>query len=176
MQKPKRRLWARFFTKIWECNVKILISSTVYKFLINIFFRRHQKSKLSLNKIGRNLMKKSNATLPKSPISCEEIIEAYKKEKVIKNYGTTLQNDENCDNLEPKPFFRYAHNAKSFSYVVFASENIIDGIVKHIDVDRRKFLLDATFKVCPFGPYNQLLVIYIEHMGEVNLKILLFFR
>lgn len=111
-------------------------------------------------------MKKSNSTLPVSPVSCEEIIKAYENEDVKKNYGMTLQNGEDVDKLESKPFFKYAHNGKSFSYVVFSSDNIIESIPR-IPVQRRKFLLDATFKVCPFGPYNQLLIIHIEHLNEV---------
>lgn len=113
-------------------------------------------------------MKKRNEVLPKSPKTCQEIIDAYNDETVMRKYGTTLQNGEDQDHLTSKSFFKHAHNAKSFSYVVFGSENIIQSIKNQIPVDKRKFLLDATFKVCPYGPFNQLLIIHIEHLNEVT--------
>lgn len=113
-------------------------------------------------------MKKRNEVLPKSPKTCQEIIDAYKDENVMRKYGTTLQNGEDQDQLTSKSFFKHAHNAKSFSYVVFGSDNIIQSIKTRIPVENRKFLLDATFKVCPYGPFNQLLIIHIEHLNEVT--------
>lgn len=143
------------------------------KFCLVVFFKfpcdcRHQKSKLSLKKIGRNLKKISNSTLPKSPITCEEIIEAYKNQHVKANYGMSLQNQTDEDALPSAEFFKTAYKSKGFSYVVFASQNIINSM-EQIQPKKRKFLLDATFKVCPYGIYNQLLVIHVEHLSEVSI-------
>lgn len=85
----------------------------------------------------------------------------------------TLQNGDDKDKLPPKSFFKHAHNAKSFSYVIFGSENVMDTIKQRIPVERIKILLDATFKVCPYGPFNQLLIIHIEHLNEVCVFIFL---
>lgn len=85
----------------------------------------------------------------------------------MQQYGTTIQNETNADGLLPKSFFQHAYKSKDFEYCVFASQNIIDGIKKHIPVHRRKFLIDATFKICPYGAYNQFLIIYVEHLEEV---------
>lgn len=63
----------------------------------------------------------------------------------------TLQNAEDVGKLKSKEFFKYAYSSKDFQYAVFASDNIIDGIKKHIPKDRRRYLIDATFKVCPYG-------------------------
>lgn len=134
---------------------------------ILFFYGRHQNSKLNINKIGRNLKKISNATLPKSPITCEEIIDAYTIESVMANYGMTLQDETDADALPSSEFYKTAYKNKGFSYVVFASQNIINSIAD-VSVKKRKFLMDATFKVCPYGIYNQLLVVYVEHLNEVN--------
>lgn len=80
----------------------------------------------------------------------------------------TLQNKENIDGLEPKPFYETAFECKDFAYCIFASDNIIDGIQKHIPIEKRKYLMDATFKICPFGVFNQFLIVYIEHLEEVH--------
>lgn len=130
-------------------------------------FYRNQDSKLSINKIGRNLKKISNGTLPKSPLTCEDIIDAYKKQSVMFNYGMSLQNETDADALPSTQFYKTAYKCKGFSYVVFASQNVVNSIEK-IHVNKRKFLMDATFKVCPYGIYKQLLVIYVEHLNEVN--------
>lgn len=113
-------------------------------------------------------MKITNKTLPPSPKTCEEIINVYKNENVMNSFGITLQDENDADALPSTMFFKYAHESRSFSYVIFASDNIINSIQKKIPVSRRKFLMDATFKVCPFGMYNQLLVVYIEHLEETT--------
>lgn len=109
--------------------------------------------------------------MPTSPKSSDEINKAYESENVMKQYGMTLQNGTNVDGLSSKSFFKHAYSSKDFQYCVFASDNIIDGIKKNIQVERRNFLLDATFKVCPYGAFNQFLIIHIEHLEEVSLII-----
>lgn len=106
-------------------------------------------------------------------MTCEEIIEAYKNENVMANYGKTLQNQTDADALPSTEFFKTAFKCKGFSYVVFASQNIVDSL-ERIEAKKRNFLMDATFKVCPYGIYNQLLVIHVEHLSEVNIFTILF--
>lgn len=52
-----------------------------------------------------------------------------------------------------------------FTFVIFL-HNIIDGIQAHIPIERRRFLIDVTFKVCPYGPFNRFLIIYVDHLEE----------
>lgn len=86
----------------------------------------------------------------------------------MKNYGMSLQNETDDDALPSLDFYKRAYKCKGFSYVVFASQNIVNSI-KQLPQNKQKFLMDATFKVCPYGIYNQLLVIHIEHLGEVSI-------
>lgn len=37
-------------------------------------------------------------------------------------------------------------------------------------MDRRNYFMDATFKVCPYGEFKQLLIIYIEYMEQVTIN------
>lgn len=127
---------------------------------------RNQKSKLSKRKIKRNLQKIASGQLPTTPQSSDDINKAFQSENALKNYGMTLQNETNGDGLSSTPFFKKAYASKQFQYCVFASDNIIKAI-KKIPIERRQFLLDATFKVCPYGVFNQLLIIHIEHLEEV---------
>lgn len=134
---------------------------------VSSFFYRNQIARLSKKKCKRNLQKIASSQLPTSPTTSDEINKAFESENILKQFGMTLQNEENVDELTSNRFFKYAHSSKDFEYCVFASDNIIEGIKKNIPVERRKFLLDATFKVCPYGKFNQFLIIYVEHLEEV---------
>lgn len=83
------------------------------------------------------------------------------------NYGMSLQNETDADALPSSEFYKTTYKCKGFSYVVFASQNIVDSIAE-LSVEKRKFLMDATFKVCPYGIHNQLLVVHVEHLNEVS--------
>lgn len=110
--------------------------------------------------------------LPKSPSTWADIIEVFKHPNVMESYGMTLKNGEDENSLPPTAFYKTAYECKAFSYVVFSFDNIVNAI-ERIPKNRRKFFMDATFKVCPYGIYNQLLVIYMKYLGEVNLCIFL---
>lgn len=129
------------------------------------FYSRYQDSDLRFDKIGRNLLKLANASLPKSPVTCDEIIKAFEINVVIEMYGTTRHDNTN---LAPTVFYKTTYKCNSFAYVVFASDNIIKGIKSKIPREQRNFLLDATFKICPYGIFKQVLIVYIEHRGEVR--------
>lgn len=77
-----------------------------------------------------------------------------------------IQFDSGNDN--PYRFYRGVYRSDAFSYCVFASEAIIRMIDANIEVQRRNYLLDATFKVCPLGEFNQFLIIHIEYMQAVS--------
>lgn len=42
-------------------------------------------------------------------------------------------------------------------------------IEKHIEVNKRHYLLDATFKVVPVGPFNQFLIFYVNYIEKVRI-------
>lgn len=83
----------------------------------------------------------------------------------MKNYGMTKH--DNID-MPSTPFYKQTYECKEFSYCIFASDNIINGIISNIPIDRRHYLMDATFKVVPFSPFRQLLIIYVEYRSNVN--------
>lgn len=112
-----------------------------------------------------------NGTLPASPTTGEEVIKAFSNDDVKTKYGTSLQNGEDIESLPSTDFYQHTHECKAFSYTIFASQNVINGIKTQIPVGRRKFAMDATFKVCPYGIFNQLLIIHVEHLDEVRIFI-----
>lgn len=78
----------------------------------------------------------------------------------MQKYGTTVSG---------KRFFKRGYSCEQFSYCVFASDEIIEEYEAAIPVERRQFLMDATFKICPFGKINQIFIIYIAYLDSVNI-------
>lgn len=70
-------------------------------------------------------------------------------------YGMTV----NAGGVESSAFYRKVYSEPQFAYCVFASESIINRVAELPD-ERRHFHMDATFRVVPYGEFNQLLVIY----------------
>lgn len=71
------------------------------------------------------------------------------------------------------PFFNGPVQTEQYAFCVFSSKYIIDLIEKHIDVNNRCYSLDGTFKVVPVGPFNQLLIFYVNYIEKVGTFILL---
>lgn len=111
----------------------------------------------------RNLRQIRNAGFPASPKTADEIIQAFAMENVMESFGFTK-----CD--ENLPFYKTTIKTDSFSFCVFSSNGVIEKIKSNIAPERREILMDATFKICPFGEFKQLLIIYIGYMDEVLLK------
>lgn len=63
-------------------------------------------------------------------------------------------------------FFDSAVDRGTYSYCVFSSKYAIDIIEKYIVPERQHLMLDATFKVCPIGPFSQLLIFYAAYIGK----------
>lgn len=64
-----------------------------------------------------------------------------------------------------------------FAFHVFVSFSVIDMIKKHITKDKlekRRYLIDGTFKVVP-KKFNQLLIIAIEYKNDVRIFQFCFF-
>lgn len=99
--------------------------------------------------------------MPKSPQTPEELRISFQNDDIMKKFGMTK--GEN-----PKQFFKKLHESETFSYCIFASEKTITLMEKNINPANRHFLIDATFKVCPFGAFKQLLIIYIKYMQKVR--------
>lgn len=77
-------------------------------------------------------------------------------------YGMTLATPL----AESTQFYRGVIIEQNFAYCIFAFQRIISEI-EQIAPERRHYYMDGTFKVVPFGAFNQLLIIYIEFFGKV---------
>lgn len=94
-----------------------------------------------------------------------EVIEAYKNDDVVEHYSRTKHENSKYE------FYKGSYECDDFSYSYFASDHIIDNIKANpamFPEDKREFLMDATFKICPLGKFYQLLIIYIAFCDQVN--------
>lgn len=73
----------------------------------------------------------------------------------------------------PTKFYRSVYKCEAFSYCIFASPSIMHNIEREIAVQRRHYLMDATFKVVSLGEFNQLLIIHVA-IPYVDKVILIF--
>lgn len=103
---------------------------------------------------------KSN-TFPASPINGEQIIDAFQDERVLQSFGFT--NHENRRKLY-KGTIVEEYGTATF----FASELVMQMIDENIPKKKRRYLMDATFKIVPVGCFKQLLIIYVEYIGKVS--------
>ncbi|XP_055308055.1 uncharacterized protein LOC129572155 [Sitodiplosis mosellana] len=131
----------------------------------------NQSASLALDKIERGLQKIKKGALPKTPESIDEINSAFQESAVIESYGQTLQLvDIDGEKLtERHLFFDVAieNKAKEYSFCVFSSKTTIELIHRHIPLPERHILMDATFRIVPFGPFSQFFILYIRKHKKV---------
>lgn len=103
-----------------------------------------------------------NETFAASPKSGEEIIAAFEKENIMSSFG--YSNHEN-----PKTLYKGTiMDGDNYVCTFLVSETIIDMIATNIDLERRRYMMDATFKIVPVGIFKQLLIIYVEYLDCVS--------
>lgn len=96
-------------------------------------------------------------------MNVEEINEAFKKPEVLDSFGYAF-GEEGAKDI----FFDLATDTGDFSYCVFSSKKQIELLNEHVVDDKLHILMDATFKTCPLGPFNQLLIIYARIHHQVS--------
>lgn len=110
----------------------------------------------------RTLTKKYSAKFPETPKSVDEIIAYFTNPVIVATSGQTLR-----DKGEPTTqFFKHAYESDDFAVCMFASDDVIS-INETISVDRRLFFADGIFKICPYGKFDQLLVLSTDVSSQV---------
>lgn len=110
----------------------------------------------------RTLQKIRNHAFPTNPKDCAEIIAAFENQNIMDSIGRS-------QHVSKYAFFNGAVKTEEHSFCVFSSKHIMDLIEKRIESGRREYMLDATFKVVPIGPFNQLLIFHIKYIQKVRL-------
>lgn len=121
---------------------------------------RNQASSLNFDTHKRQLQRIRSDLLPPSPKTLDEVKAIFENESNMRNFGFTLHEDPNI-------FYKVTFISKDFAYCIFGSDIIMNLIETHISPSRRHYLMDATFKICPVGDFNQLLIVYVEYMDKV---------
>lgn len=126
---------------------------------------------MDYEKHRRTLQRDKNRGIPNSPLNCAEVHQVFENENVMEVYGRSLH----ADGDQPNILLKHVNDDENVAYCLFASDKIINKIKANIAVDRRHLLMDATFKVCPFGSFKQLLIIYIGYMDKVTEFCIIYF-
>lgn len=128
-----------------------------------IFFsslwHREPDADIAYPAVKRSLLRSRTATIPRNIYDVDAILAAYDVPENMQNYGMTSSGNR---------YFKYAHKAATFSYCIFASDDIIRQIDERIpSVNDRHYLMDATFKIVPLGVFTQLWIIYVNYLERV---------
>lgn len=126
---------------------------------------RYPRANLTVTQVRKTLQRIKNATLPPNPSNVSQINEAFKNPEILKSFGYTLGDDDEKD-----IFFDTAIDTGAFSYAVFSSKKQINLLNEHVPNKKLHILMDATFRTCPKGPFNQLLIIYARIHHKVSEK------
>lgn len=132
--------------------------------LVLIYFSSAQEAGIAYKSMERSLQKIRHKVLPKCPTNVAEIIDAFNNDFVRNNYGLTSRGKES----ERSMFYKHAYECDDYSYCCFSSDDVTNAVQHNVDVSRRVYIFDATFKVCPLGPFMQLLIVSINMYGQVS--------
>lgn len=98
-------------------------------------------------------------------MKAEDVITAYKDPAIVTEFGYNLRGNN--------PFYVDTKITDSgSSFTLFASFPIIEMIKKNIASKDRKYLIDGTFDITPFGSFYQVLVIHIEYKNDVSVDLM----
>lgn len=151
------------------CIFGLLRGNNNKMWYITFLFSVDEQTRKNLNykSMERNLLKIRSKVFPQNPQTYEAVKNAMQSENILKTFGYTK-------GPSPKLFFKGIFKASDENsennecYCIFASDDIMQLIHENIDVHRRQYFTDATFKVCPLGLFNQLLMIYVGYMETVS--------
>lgn len=127
-----------------------------------LFGCSHQNTTVELKSIVRNCQKIKNGVVPKNPTNVDELNETFKDEQVMNTYGFSQHKEDR------RRFFDVAVQRNDYSYCVFSSKHLIELALGNLVEDDLHVLMDATFKIVPFGGFSQLLILYIRVKHEVS--------
>lgn len=132
-------------------NCVIFFSCTIRYQTCTLLFDDHERTFNRLRARG----------VPTTPNSPEEIKLAFARPDIFECYGKTDHTDSR------EIFFDHVHVGMDFSYCIFSSKKIMQHIEK-TPIGDRHYLIDATFKVVPFGCFTQLLIIHVGKYDTVH--------
>lgn len=128
--------------------------------LIDSDFRGNVRSNLKYKTMATQFYRRKHKNRPKLPKNCEEIKESFENDNsILEKYGFTLD--------KKSRFYVDTIIADGHSFCVFESTSIINMIKTKIPRNKRKYLLDGTFKTAA-KPFTQLLTISVEFKNEVR--------
>jgi hypothetical protein len=132
----------------------------IYYFINTIFSDQQGTTNLVFTSMERNLRRCKTNIFPASPLNGASVVEAFQKENVNKFFGLSRHD-------VPTQFYKGTQITASFENTFYASDTIIEIIKTNIPTGKRNYLMDATFKIVPFGTFKQFLIIYVEYIEKV---------
>lgn len=105
---------------------------------------------LLYEKFARQLTRIRSAGVPPAPNTIDDVINHFARR----------------DGRET--FLDYIHKGSDYNFMIFSSKRIIALIIKNIEQKKRKFHIDGTFYIVPYGCFEQFLIIHLEKFDTVH--------
>lgn len=151
-----------------------MLFKIVHIYYMNHFcsYFRENVDNISFASVASTMCKYRAQAVPKNPQSVQEVNDLFATPNVLQNYGMTLRYAPTNDDepkVAPSIFFRTAYECDEYGFCIFAAKDTIDTIVeKTQNLGRKTIFADGTFKICPVGKYNQVLIMFIDLFGYVS--------
>lgn len=110
---------------------------------------------LNFYRFESTLQKIRKASLPKNPLSCNEISALFDDTRMMNLIGITK---------DQKPFYNGVDENENHAFCVFSSYSSIKLFQKN---GMDTIIMDATFSIVPVGIFTQLLIIYGVYIEKV---------
>lgn len=122
-------------------------------------------SGVEFGRVSRTLRRYKNEAFSASPKSGEELIAVFQKKSIMAAFGYSKHEN-------PKQLYKDTiMDGDKYVCTFLVSEAIVELIKTNIDLNRRKYMMDATFKIVPVGIFKQLLIIiYVEYLDCVSIR------
>lgn len=134
----------------------------VYFFSITFVVSSHQQSTLLYEPHERQLQRIRNSGVPTAPKTIDDIIKQFDRPEIFDAYGKTKHTDGR------EIFLDHIHKGSDFCCMIFSSKRIMTLIKTHIKPEQRKYHIDATFYIVPYGCFKQLLILHLHKFDTVH--------
>lgn len=127
-----------------------------------IYCLRNQQCTLLFEEHERQFQRLKKSGVPPAPRTIDDVLTAFERPDIFDAYAYSKHTDGR------EKFLDYIHKGPDFNYMIFSSKRIMALINEHIEPSQRKYLIDGTFYISPYGSFKQVLMIHLQKFDTVH--------
>lgn len=138
------------------------VNAILSDFFSLFFFHSYQQCTLLFEEHERQFQRIRNLGVPPAPKTIDDIVKQFDRPDILDVFGKSKHEDGR------EMFLDYIHKGSHFNYMIFSSKRIIKYIKINILVKDRKYHIDGTFYIVPYGCFKQYLMFHLEKFDTVH--------